>query len=228
MFGEYGAQECKGRFLLVPYRLMSVLPSSPKFLGASTVLFAGIALGGCDLRPATSGRGPLRWQSAARHRPTRAEPFHVMRNLAFGASNAESRAGTDESDVLGLVVDWGTAEAVTATIVCMADGTVSMYVSTGSGVLGAGEHESVRTAAHAALLEAVAVRSWFRPIDRPPQLPEVDTMRFTLVTSKGLESVNAGTLALMQGKSPLSKLGNAVQRVIWTITQATSPPNNPP
>lgn len=48
--------------------------------------------------------------------------------------------------VWGIVVDWG-MDSGSATFVALADGTASMYTSSGGGVIGAGEHEPVQAAA---------------------------------------------------------------------------------
>jgi len=107
-----------------------------------------------------------------------------------------------------------------ATIVAIADGTVSMYVSTGGGVIGAGGHAAVRAAADRfrnvtadshGLLEST--------MDFP--LPELGQVRFQARTFDGAWTGVAPEAALRSGRHPLSALYAAGQDLLTEIRLST-------
>src|SRR4029079_10470619 len=72
----------------------------------------------------------------------------------------------------------------TATIVAIADGSVSMYTSTGGGVIGAGEHAAVRAAGDGSRAAAAAARGDLQPTTDFPG-PTPGEVRFQLRTEDG-------------------------------------------
>jgi hypothetical protein len=79
-------------------------------------------------------------------RPPENEVFLGLRNRALHVTAAELGLEPDpEAPIHGVIMETGYPEAV-ATLVCLRDGTVSLYLSTGGGVIGGGGHESVRAA----------------------------------------------------------------------------------
>ena len=79
--------------------------------------------------------------------------------------------------VLGVVVDIP-SEGGVASVVAMADGTTSMYTSTGGGTIGAGSHQSVAAATHALLTTLQRLLEMFPPDDRV-DLPPADLVHIT-------------------------------------------------
>jgi hypothetical protein len=113
------------------------------------------------------------------------------------------------------LMEFGLPKA-TASVVVVADGTVSFYTSTGGGTIGAGEHAAVREAGirfldvagdHARLLEPTA--------DFP--LPEPGHVRFQVRGSSGDMTSDAPEEALQRGRHPLSPLYFAGQDVLTEI-----------
>jgi hypothetical protein len=95
-----------------------------------------------------------------------------------------SVAPTDDSPhVFGVVMDIG-MELGTATLVAFADGSVSLYYSSGGGTIGAGEHEEVSSAAHRLLAVANADLASFES-DLPDALPPAGSTQLTLLTFDG-------------------------------------------
>jgi hypothetical protein len=85
--------------------------------------------------------------------------YDGLRTAALAVTQATvGRTPPDHPDVLGVVVDIPRQGGI-ASIVAMADGTTSMYTSTGGGTIGAGSHRSVAAATHALL----ATRAFRRP-----------------------------------------------------------------
>src|SRR5262249_10888815 len=106
-------------------------------------------------------------------------------------------------------------EAV-ATLVAVADGTTSLYFSTGGGVIGAGEHEAVADPSRRWLLAAQEFLPTLSPTLEPP-LPEPGLTRFVAVTPGGLLDAGAPEAELGGGEPPLSPLFYAGHDVITQI-----------
>jgi hypothetical protein len=92
------------------------------------------------------------WRERLRALWTRVTPgrggrgaYQGLRTMALGLDPATIRLpdGARWSGAAVAAMEIGMPDA-TATIVATADGTVSMYMSSGGGVLGAGEHAAVR------------------------------------------------------------------------------------
>jgi len=68
-----------------------------------------------------------------------AEVYRDMRNLVFSLSPERIGLAKDTEEPIAILMETGYPEAV-ASLVCIADGTTSLYLSSGGGVIGAGEH----------------------------------------------------------------------------------------
>src|SRR4051812_14439318 len=79
-------------------------------------------------------------------RAPKQNPFVTMRAMALEVTR--NKAGLekppDDAPVWGVVVEWYMATEVV--LVVLSDGTVSMYLGFGGGVIGGQSHESVRSA----------------------------------------------------------------------------------
>jgi hypothetical protein len=106
--------------------------------------------------------------------------------------------------VWGALMEMGTAGG-TASLVAVADGTTSLYLSTGGGIIGGGEHAAV-VEASTAFLEAVESRLDQLAPAAEAVLPEPGAVRFTALTYQGLHSGGAAEDALGAGTHPLSAL----------------------
>jgi hypothetical protein len=104
----------------------------------------------------------------------------------------------------------------TASIVAVADGTVSMYVSTGGGVIGAGGHAAVRAVADRFRTVAAESRDQLRRTDDFP-LPAAGEVRFAVRTIEGDFSGVAPEAALRSGRHPLAALYGAGQDLLTEI-----------
>jgi hypothetical protein len=151
-------------------------------------------------------------------KPPRPSPTEVTAELRKRALAAleEQRDG----DTLGgIVVDWGFPEA-TASIVALADGTASLYLSSGGGVIGGGGRAAVRDAADA--LRALAQRM-AGAIAEPDDsgVPAPGSFRFHIVTGAGARSATATVEELGRGAHPLSPLFAATQSVITALREVS-------
>src|SRR5260221_1759958 len=97
-----------------------------------------------------------------KRKPTPVEVIRDLRERAFTVAIAEGRPRS----VVVLLMETAYPKAV-ATLACFADGTTSLYFSTGGGMLGAGQHESGPAPASAIL--ATATRAAQRLVSGEPQ-----------------------------------------------------------
>lgn len=118
------------------------------------------------------------------------------------------------------------AEAV-ASLVTIADGSASIYFSTGGGVIGRGEHESVRAPARAFLDLAAASRAELQPTDTFP-LPAARQVRFYLVTTDGVMTGEAPEDAVGHMRHPLFPLFHSGHAVIAAMRQLGAPRSTAP
>ena len=100
-----------------------------------------------------------------------------------------------------------------ATLVAMADGSASIYMSSGGGTIGGIAHETIRKAAQ----QMVQIASQFQPQMKqttafpPPQKGETI---FYVLTDGGVFSASAVEEELGENRHPLSRLFHAGQAVI--------------
>ena len=147
-----------------------------------------------------------------------------MRDLRRQALTVEAAALTlkptpARPHVWGVVMEIGYPEAA-ATLVVFADGTTSMYFSSGGGVIGAGDHEPVRAAAGKLLSLAESQVSRFAPA-ADTSLPLAGRVTFFLRTFTGTLGAEAGETELGGGAHRLSEVFLAAHAVITAVREAT-------
>jgi hypothetical protein len=105
-----------------------------------------------------------------------------------------------------------------ATLVCFVDGTTSLYFSSGGGVIGAGQHETVRTVA----TSLVALGNHFAPsfaVTTTFPFPAKERVRFFLRTFDGTKTSEVDESDVTTPRVPLFSLFFAGQRVISAIRE---------
>ena len=117
---------------------------------------------------------------------TEENAFEGLRNMAFSATpeQLELSLPTDKTIVYGVIMDWEMGGA-TATTVSYQTGDASLYLSTGGGVIGGGQHQNVNSAAK----QFVSLAQTF--LDKTTKtettaLPSTDEVKFYLLTNKGV------------------------------------------
>lgn len=143
--------------------------------------------------------------------------------MALGVTEAEvGKPPPEFAPVLGVVIDIPRAGGV-ASVVALADGTTSMYTSTSGGTIGAGAHEAVATKSHA-LLTTLQRQIEMFPADERVNLPSVDFVQITLITSTGRRRASVPAAAFWgQEPSTVIDLIAAIQDVISAISGAGPP-----
>jgi hypothetical protein len=117
------------------------------------------------------------------------------------------------TDAWAVVMDWGVTRG-TATVVAIADGTASIYLSSGGGSVGGGQsHDSIRQAAMRAVSIATEAQREMRPVTSYP-LPGAGEVVFYVLTDAGVFSASASENELSAHRHRLSKLGDAMQEII--------------
>ncbi|HET9085330.1 MAG TPA: hypothetical protein VFN41_13100 [Candidatus Limnocylindrales bacterium] len=147
--------------------------------------------------------------------------FADLRSMALTVDLATLHTPAEEpwSGAGVAMMEIGMDRAV-ASIVAIADGTVSMYTSTGGGVIGAGEHAAVRAeAARFRTVIADARGVLTRSTDFP--LPEPGEVRFQARIGDDGFSAAAPESALRGGRHPLSTVYAAGQDLLTEIRVAS-------
>lgn len=116
---------------------------------------------------------------------TKTNTFNDLRAIAFTATPEQLHLSlpADKTIVYGVIMDWG-IETATATIVSYQTGDASMYLSSGGGVIGGGQHLNVSNAAKhfVSLAQSYLDKATKSEIRSLPQQNEV---KFYLLTNKG-------------------------------------------
>lgn len=149
--------------------------------------------------------------------------YERLRSMAFGVDPASVRTAPGEpwngATVAAMEL---TLDGATATVVAVADGTVSMYLSRGGGVIGAGEHAAVRAEGQRFRSVLADARGSLAPTADFP-LPEPGQVRFHAVLGPDRATAVVPESTLRGGRHPLSPLYAAGQDLLTEIRLATEP-----
>ncbi|MFZ2097229.1 MAG: hypothetical protein WAV05_11395 [Anaerolineales bacterium] len=137
-----------------------------------------------------------------------------QRILGFNPDELGLKPSHQAPHVWAVLVEMG-YEVGTATLVSLADGTTSLYYSTGGGMLGSGEHASLAKASMAFVAHAENLLEYMSPTDDFP-LPAPGQVNFILLTYSGTFSQIAPEKSLQSRNHPLSPLFTHAQQ---TLTQ---------
>lgn len=112
-------------------------------------------------------------------------PFNDLRQMALSATPEQLGLETsNETKVFGIVMDWDLGDGI-ATVTAYETGDASMYLSSGGGVIGGGQHDNVRQA----VLPYVQLGQGFLTkgvkTESTP-LPDKNCVRFYLLTNQGI------------------------------------------
>jgi hypothetical protein len=147
--------------------------------------------------------------------------YRTLRSMAlqYDASSGEVPDGAPWSGALVAMMETGLPDG-TATLVAIADGSVSMYFSTGAAVIGAGEHAAVRGAAERFRTVASESRHLLQRTEDFP-LPDPGQVRFHVRTVDGTYSGAVTEALLRSGRHHLASLYNTGQDLTTEVRLAT-------
>ncbi len=117
--------------------------------------------------------------------------------------------------VWAALMEWWLADFA-VTLVCVADGTTSLYLSTGGGVIGAGNHPTVARAARNFLIAAESALAWMQPVADFP-LPSPGHVRFYARTFTATYTAERSEEALAGRQDDLWPLFGAGHEVLTQI-----------
>ncbi|MDB6035820.1 MAG: hypothetical protein JWM16_6158 [Verrucomicrobiales bacterium] len=160
-----------------------------------------------------------RWQAWTLRRAQTAAAAAGLREQVLSRRMLPPRPDGDPTVVRGVVMDWSLGSGV-ATLIAIDDGTVSLYLNPGGGVIGAGTHPAVARAAAAFRQEGLRVRHAFIETSSF-SAPGPDSMAFYILTDAA--TLKSGVVAADQiGKTgdPLGPLGAAAQALLTEVRRA--------
>lgn len=146
-----------------------------------------------------------------------AENYVLLRDMVF--TTKPDAIGlvrpAEPEDVWGVVMETGYPEAV-ATLVALADGSVSLYFSNGGGIIGMGSREGPHRSAQALLEMAPRFRDECQPTTRFP-LPPKSQVSFYLFTYAATVFSEALEEHLANRAHPLAPLFRQAHELITAI-----------
>ena len=152
--------------------------------------------------------------------PADPQVFVGLRSQLFAVAAASLGIEPTEDlvQVWGGVMELGMPEGA-ATIASLADGTTSMYLSTGGGVIGGGEHEHV-AAASIRFLQRLEQELDQLPPDESMDLPDPDSVAFYAFTYRGRRRREETEQAVSSEDHPLFRLYAAGHGMITALREA--------
>lgn len=117
---------------------------------------------------------------------TKENAFEGLRNMAFSATPEQLGLSLpiDKTIVYGVIMDWEMGGA-TASTIAYQTGDASLYLSSGGGVIGGGQHPNVNSAAKQFVRLAQTFFDKTTKTQTTP-LPSTDEVKFYLLTNKGV------------------------------------------
>ena len=112
-------------------------------------------------------------------------PYNGLRELALSATPKQVGITASEHPdaIYGVIMDWDFGNGM-ATLVSFQDGTTSMYLSSGGGIIGGGGHDNVKNEVAKFISLAQTYLDKATKTDTTP-LPDKGCVKFYLLTSKG-------------------------------------------
>lgn len=151
--------------------------------------------------PSSAARDPANYAMA--------EVYTKLRSQALGA--AAKTLGSKEQ-TFGVIMETGYPEAV-VTLVALADGTASLYFSSGGGMIGLGQHERPAVAARSLISFADHNLKQLTPAADTP-MPRPGHTRFYVLTQRGTLTAEAEEMELGENRHVLSPLFYSAQELI--------------
>ena len=143
--------------------------------------------------------------------------YSALRHQALSIQRTEvgMPAPPPEAPVWGILMETAYPEA-TATLFALSDGTTSLYLSSGGGVIGGHDHRSVRQA-NAELLETANQYHQYLKSSESFPVPAAGHTLFYILTDSGVLTGAGREDDLGLGRHPLSPLFHAGHRVITQL-----------
>jgi hypothetical protein len=178
----------------------------------AVILIVGITL---FMKSANKGKTQIAEQNSTEKQKEQ-NPYSDMRNMAFSATSEQlGLSGMDKNDVYGIVSEMD-MNGATATVVTFSNGDTSLYLSSGGGFIGAGQHESVQKVVKKYVENGQKYIEKATKIEEA-ELPESGMTNFNFLTENGIYSISKSLSELESGKSEFSNLFVELNEVISHI-----------
>jgi hypothetical protein len=151
--------------------------------------------------------------------PTPPNAFAGLRHQALQATPELAGLSPVPARIIyGALLDWGLDQGGVATVFVLQDGSASLYLSSGGGIIGGGFHEPVRSAVRGFLLAFEPFLDTMLPDsdDAPPPSGYTD---LRALTTRGRLVVRASTDDLGNRRHPMLDVFHAGQSVITALRQ---------
>ena len=135
--------------------------------------------------------------------------------LTLNPQEVEIKPTPEHPNAWGCLMEFILAKSV-VTLAAIVDGTASLYFSTGGGILGSGNHNSVGDAARGMVNEAEAILK-YTGLTHVFPLPAEGHIRFYILTHAGIFTTECSETILSIRKHRLSKFFMAGQHLITQI-----------
>jgi hypothetical protein len=157
-----------------------------------------------------------RREKAGQPEPSQPVPEEIylgLRNQILTLDPAS--AGFADKPLWGCVMETGYPNGI-ATLVCLSDGTTSLYTSTGGGIIGGGTHERVAQE-NAKLLTTLSAHLSAMSPSTDDKLPRDGQTSIRALTSEGQRLFEACENDLGEGRSEMSPVFHAAHSVIGEL-----------
>ena len=147
--------------------------------------------------------------------------FEELRNKAFSITPEQLGLSIpmDKTIVYGVIMDWEMGGA-TASTVTYQTGDASLYLSSGGGVIGGGQHKNVNSAVKSFVNLAQSYLDKTIKTELTP-LPNTDEMKFYLLTNKGIFVGQEHMKNFENNSSPWLKLFEEGNRVLTELRKTS-------
>ena len=148
----------------------------------------------------------------------RRELSAALRAQVFAVKSTDVGTAVPVSQIYGAMIDTALADEVVS-LVALVDGSVSVYVSDGSGCIGCGIHPDVRMAA-VEFLQATELTLPASTLTDNHAVPAPNTVRCSLLTSEGVRSLQSPLQAAHRNDSPLGAAYVAGLHLLQVVERA--------
>lgn len=152
---------------------------------------------------------------------TSGNAYEGLRSMALTASASKLGISvpSDHAVVYGIVMDWNMGQGI-ATLVSYQTGDASLYLSSGGGVIGGGQHPAVSSATKHFVALAQGYFNKASKVESTP-LPGADEICFYLLTSEGTYAGHEGMKNFENGSSQWLDLFNDANNVMTALRHTT-------
>ena len=152
-------------------------------------------------------------QSKTEKITTETNKYNGLRQQVFSGTRAIFNIPENDSNSVWCVVVEFIVSDATVTIVSLADGNASIYLSSGGGFIGGFGHSTIKSAAIKTVNLSLQFKRKMQKVDAYP-LPTNNNVVFYLLTDDGIYSVSDSEDKVTEQKSEFSPLFFAAQDVI--------------